>query len=274
MVPHHLVGDLWPEVTAEWERWMRAAHRPPTTIKLRVYQLRRFAECHPDRDPWALTLTDLADWLSTHEWKAETMRSYRACLRTFYAWAVLVGHIDVNPAALLPAIRPPRSMPRPAPEEALRQALAAGDERQRLMVMLAAYVGLRRGEVARVHTRDVEPDLEAWSLRIVGKGGHVRRVPLTPAVALALRSLPPGWAFPGQIDGHLSPEYVGKLVSRLLPPGWTTHTLRHRFATRAYAATRDLVTVQELLGHARIETTRVYTEAPVGALRAAVMAAA
>lgn len=265
---------LWDQVTAEWERWMRAAHRPDSTIKLRVYQLRRFSDCQPDRDPWSLTVTDLADWLASHEWKAETMRSYRACLRSFYAYGVLVGHIDRSPAAMLPAIRPPRSLPRPAPEEALRQALARGTERERLMVMLAAYVGLRRGEVARVHSRDVEHDLDGWTLRIVGKGGHVRRVPLPPAVALVLRSLPPGWAFPGQVDGHLSPPYVGKLVSRLLPDHWTTHTLRHRFATRCYAATHDLVTVQELLGHARIETTRIYTEAPVGALRAAVMAAA
>lgn len=253
---------------------MRAAHRPHTTIKLRGYQLRRFARGHADRQPWRLTLADLADWLGGHDWSAETRRSYRASLRTFYGWAELAGHVERSPAALLPAIRPPRSRPRPAPEEALRQALAAGTDRERLMVMLAAYVGLRRGEVARVHTRDVEEDLEGWSLRITGKGGHVRRVPLTPAVALALRALPAGWAFPGAIDGHLSPEYVGKLVSRLLPDGWTTHTLRHRFATRCYALNRDLVTVQELLGHARIETTRIYTEAPVGALRAAVMAAA
>ena len=253
---------------------MRAAHRPHTTIKLRGYQLRRFARQHPDRGPWELKLDDLVDWLGAHDWAAETRRSYRASLRTFYAWAVLAGHLDRSPAALLPAIRPPRSRPRPAPETALRMALAAGRERERLMVMLAAYVGLRRGEVARVHTRDVEPDLDGWSLRITGKGGHVRRVPLSPAIALALRSLPEGWVFPGAVEGHLSPEYVGKLISRLLPDGWTAHTLRHRFATRAYAHDRDLVTVQELLGHARIETTRIYTEAPAGALRAAVMAAA
>lgn len=253
---------------------MRAGSRPQTTIKLRSYQLRRFATDHADHTPWELTLPELADWLGGHNWRPETMRSYRSALATFYGWAVLAGYVDKSPAALLPAIRPPRRLPRPAPEAALRAALAAGRERERLMVMLAAYVGLRRGEVARVHTRDVEQDLDGWSLRVTGKGGHVRRVPLTPAVALALRSLPDGWVFPGQIQGHLSAEYVGKLISRLLPPGWTAHTLRHRFATRAYAYDRDLVTVQELLGHARIETTRIYTEAPAGALRAAVMAVA
>ena len=56
--------------------------------------------------------------------------------------------------------------------------------------------------------------------------------------------------------------------------GWTAHTLRHRFATRTYAAARDLVAVQELLGHAKPETTRLYIETPPDSLRAAVAWAA
>lgn len=266
---------LWSQVIGEWERWMRAAHRPDTTIKLRTYHLRRLASAYPDQGPWSLTLTDLADWLGSHDhWAAETMRSYRASLRSFYDWGVRAGRIDLSPAALLPGVRPPRSLPRPTPEALLRTALAAARERERLMVMLAAHEGLRRGEVARVHTRDVEPDLDGWTLRVTGKGGHVRRVPLTPALALALRSLPPGYVFPGQIDGHLSAAYVGKLISRLLPDGWAAHTLRHRFATRLRANGVQLDEIQDLLGHASINTTRIYTEIPVGALRAAVMAAA
>lgn len=254
---------------------MRAAHRPDTTVKLRLYQLSRFAADHPNRDPWSLTLTDLADWLGNHQWKAETMRSYRASLRTFYAWAVLVGYTDRSPAAMLPTIRPPRRRPRPTPEDHLRHALGTASDRERIMVMLAAYEGLRRGEIARVHTRDIEDDPDGgWTLLVHGKGGHERRVPLSPVVAAALRALPDGWAFPGQIDGHLSPEYVGKLVSRLLPSGWTTHTLRHRFATRLRAAGAQLDELQDLLGHAKLETVRIYAELPPGALRAAVMGAA
>lgn len=60
----------------------------------------------------------------------------------------------------------------------------------------------------------------------------------------------------------------------MLPDGWTTHTLRHRFATVSYAGTRDLLAVQELLGHSRPETTRGYVQLPQDALRAAVAAAA
>lgn len=264
----------WEVAEIEWAVWLRAAHQSPKTIELRRYHLRRLATDFRQRSPWELGLGDLAAWLAQHEWKPETMRAYRASIRTFYAWAILAGKVDKSPAALLPPIRPPRSRPRPAPEEALRQALATASDRERLMVMLAAYEGLRRGEVARVHTRDVEHDPEGWWLRVTGKGGHVRRVPLSPALAAMLRALPPGYAFPGRIDGHLSPEHVGKLVSRLLPPGWTTHTLRHRFATRLRANGVQLDEIQDLLGHAKLETTRIYAEIPAGSLRAAVMAAA
>ena len=66
----------------------------------------------------------------------------------------------------------------------------------------------------------------------------------------------------------------GKIIAAELAPGYSTHTLRHRCATTAYAATRDLRAVQELLGHAKPETTAGYVRVPDNAMRAAVMAAA
>ena len=197
----------------------------------------------------------------------------RAALRTFYGWAHASGRLDHNPAGLLPPIRPARHAPRPAPERAVADALLSADDRQRLMVLLAVREGLRRGEIARVHSDDLIEEAGGWSLRVHGKGDKIRVVPLSDDVALELMVLPSGWAFPGQVDGHLSPEYVGKLVSRLLPDGWTTHTLRHRFATNAYAGQRDLFAVQTLLGHSSPETTRRYVHVPDESLRAAVMAA-
>ncbi|WP_022899139.1 tyrosine-type recombinase/integrase, partial [Humibacter albus] len=79
--------------------------------------------------------------------------------------------------------------------------------------------------------------------------------------------------FPGRVDGHLSAAYVSKLISRALPEGVTAHPLRHRFASRAYAAERDIRAVQELLGHASVATTQIYTAVPDAALRRAALAA-
>ena len=82
--------------------------------------------------------------------------------------------------------------------------------------------------------------------------------------------MPRGYLFPGRDNGHLSPRYVGKMIRDLLPGDWTMHTLRHRFGTRAYALTSDLLLVQEMLGHASPTTTRRYVEYDRARMRAAV----
>ncbi len=140
------------------------------------------------------------------------------------------------------------------------------------MLRLAAELGLRRGEVARVHSRDVLDDDGGWSLLVHGKGNRDRVVPMPDPLADAIRSRPAGYLFPGDDDGHLSPKRVGALVSGLLPPGVTMHALRHRFATRAYTVGRDLFAVQELLGHASPDVTRRYVLTTQAEMRATVRA--
>lgn len=76
-----------------------------------------------------------------------------------------------------------------------------------------------------------------------------------------------GYLFPGRWQGHVEASYIGKHLSRLLD-GWTTHSLRHRYATRTYEATHDLLLVSKLLGHASVETTQRYVAMPDERLRA------
>lgn len=169
-------------------------------------------------------------------------------------------------------------MPRPAPEQAYRSALRAADARGRVILRLAAEVGLRRAEVAQVHGRDLIEDLTGWSLVVHGKGGRDRIVPLPADLAVEVRAqlmaAGGGWMLPGDDQGHLSPRHVGIIASRLLPGDWTMHTLRHRCASRAYAGDRDLLSVQQLLGHASVATTQRYVRLPDDALRRAVAYAA
>lgn len=251
----------WASAIDEWLVSLRAAGQPETTIRVRRQQLSQLATSEHVPDPWAATLDDLLAYLGAQRWAAETRHAHRSALRGFYSWAKRRGHVGVDPALELPRVRrtPPRA--RPLPEDHALAALAAADERQALMVRLAGEHGLRRAEIAVVHTRDVQADLLGYSLCVHGKGGRTRMVPLDDDVAAVILDAG-GYAFPGQIDGHLSPAWVGKLVQRLLPQGWTTHTLRHRFATRAYAESADVFGVQELLGHASPATTLRYVQLP------------
>lgn len=265
----------WHEPLAAYLAWMRAAGRPESTIYQRSYHLRRFARTVPG-EPFAVTLDVLVEYLGGQEtWGNATRHAARSTLRGFYQWAHATERMSADPTLRLPRIRQVPGRPRPADDDALQHGLARADERVRLMLRIAAGAGLRCSEVARVHSDDLVQDLDGWSLRVRGKGGRVRVVPLSRALALALRSLPSGYAFPGQVDGHLSGAYVSKLMSAALPEGVTGHMLRHRFASRAYVgAGRDIRAVQELLGHASVATTQVYTAVPRGALRAGVDAAA
>lgn len=159
----------------------------------------------------------------------------------------------------------------------------ATDPRTKIMLRLAAELGLRRAEVAAVHAQHLEDEDSGPILRVKGKGGKIRRIPVSDDLANIIedgaRSYDPhsprgGFLFPGRIDGHLSPRYVGELCAEAMPGVWTMHTLRHRFATRAYRGTRNLRAVQELLGHSSVATTQRYTAVDEDELRAAMMAAA
>src|SRR5690606_1693014 len=107
---------------------------------------------------------------------------------------------------------------------------------------------------------DIIGTIESRALVVHGKGNKQRTLPLSNDLATALGARGEGYLFPGNLDGHLSADYIGKIISRLLPVGVTMHALRHRFATSAYNVDRDVFTVQQLLGHASPATTQRYVQ--------------
>jgi integrase len=265
-------ADDWTRAIADYLIAQRAAGAPPTTCGTRRQHLEHLAR-RVSVGPWSLTGAELVAYAGAQDWMPETRRSRRTTFRSFYAWAVQAGHVEVSTALALPKVKAGQARPRPAPERVYEAALARSDDRLKLILRLAHDAGLRRTEIARVHSSDLFEDLHGWSLRVHGKGARIRDVPLTPRLALELRTLPPGWAFPGSDDGHLSPRWVGKLATVVLPDEWTLHTLRHSFGTRIYAHA-DLAVAQDLLGHASPATTRIYVQVPNERLRSAVLAAA
>lgn len=264
----------WGTAIGQWHQYQRSAGAPATTLRMRRDYLERLSVAHRGRCPWSLATTDLLTWMSGQDWAPNTRRSVRTTLRGFYAWGVIAGHVEHSPAEALPVVKIPRSRPRPTPELVYRAALRSADERTYLALRLAGQCGLRRGEVARSRREDVEADLVGRSLRVTGKGGHVRMVPLPDDLADLIEAQPHGWLFPSPEGGHLTPNHLGALVSRQLPGDLTMHTLRHRAATVAYGSTRDLRAVQELLGHSRPETTAAYAAVADEAIRRAMLAAA
>ncbi|ORA13584.1 hypothetical protein BST16_14040 [Mycobacterium asiaticum DSM 44297] len=278
-----MIPAAWRQPIADYCLHLAAAGQSTRTVDARRRALARIARS-VDRPPAEVTGGQLVEWFGRQQWKPETRRFYRAAAREFFRWAHRAGRVPACIADDLPAVRIPPAVPRPVPDDAWRQAMSTADARVGLMMRLAAEAGLRRAEVAQVHTRDVVEGCGGPQLVVHGKGGKTRVVPITDELATALRAGPAGhtpylpaagWLFPAWPTGsHLTAEHVGKLVAAALPAGWSMHKLRHRFATRAYRGSRNLRAVQVLLGHTSVATTERYTAVDDDELRAAAKSAA
>ena len=262
--------ETWAAPVTDYCSWLRGQRQSAGTIKLRHYHLRRLASL-TDLGPFDMTPEDISIVLGRDEWSKETARSFHATISGFYEWCVATSRLDTDPTTDLPSISAMAGRPRPATEAHVKYGLDRSNDRVRLMILLGAYQGLRCREICLVHTSHLTDGIDGPYLLVNGKGDKLRNIPVLPEIASMIRHHVAGWLFPGLIDGHLSAAYVSKLISQALPPGITAHMLRHRFASKAYVATgHDIRAVQELLGHASVQTTQIYTAIPHGALRMAV----
>lgn len=254
--------------------WLAASGAGRHTIRVRRRHLVDLAAAHPDL--LGVTTNDLAAWLAGHRWQHSARAQARATLRMFYGWCYDEGLLDRSPAWRLPKVRHPRPKSRPAPHAVIAAALMRAAPRERTMILVARYSGLRRAEVAQVHGEDLtELGSGAPAVHVRGKGTHERLVPLHPVLAAALDGLD-GYLFPSSRhpSGHLDPDTVGRYVSGLLGPGWSMHSLRHRAANDWLAVTGDLLAVSKLLGHASVAITQGYLVDDEDAMTRAVLGVA
>jgi integrase/recombinase XerC len=216
-----------------------------------------------------------------------------AAVRTFYAWALRRGVVESNPAALLtrPAARSRLpSVLKAGEAERLATAAQADDplsRRDRAILELLYGCGLRVAELCGLDVEDVDP--EGQRVRVMGKGGKERIVPLGDFAALAVSGyLEAGRAAfvsdPPARDGTQGePLFFNRRKKRLTSRDAravveryvrrtlegrrvSPHTLRHSFATHLLEGGADIRTVQELLGHASLATTQRYTHVSRGRL--------
>lgn len=270
----------WRMPISEYVRYLQAIRRSEGTVKLRSYHLRVLSNAFRNRSPYSLVEADMIEFLAIlgRHTSANTARSYQMSYRGFYRHALQHGLIQTNPLEYVDAIVGKKGKPRPADVGSVTAAIGNASPRVRLMLQLAITAGLRREEIARVHTRDVRRSANGWVLVVPsGKGDKTRNVPLSDLLAGRIQDLPEGWAFPSSkgINQHILAARVGELMGEVLQPyKETPHKLRHRFATTAFAAGGNLIAVRNLLGHESVATTEIYTEAPDDAERIAANAAA
>lgn len=261
----------WRKNIEGWTDTLRAAGLSAQTIKSRRYKMVHLAALLMPSGPEDVTTEQIVQVFARQQWKPETRKAYRNTISSFFRWLLKSGRRSDDPSLDVPRVKKPHAHPRPCPDRYIAVAMEMATSSERLMIRLGAECGLRRGEIARVHSDDVVADSAGRSLIVRGKGDKQRIVPLPDDLAGIIMDAR-GYLFPGRFGGHVEESYIGDHISRLLPDGYAAHTLRHRFATTAYAATHDLFVVAELLGHESVETTEHYVAMPDGRLREATAA--
>lgn len=261
----------WRESINGWTDTLRAAGLSAQTIKSRRYKMVHLATLLMPSGPEDVTTEQIVQAFARQQWKPETRKAYRNTISSFFRWLHKSGRRSDDPSLDVPRVKKPHAHPRPCPDRYIAAAMEKATSSEKLMIRLGAECGLRRGEIARVHSDDVVADSAGRSLIVRGKGDKQRIVPLPDDLAGIIMDAR-GYLFPGRFGGHVEESYVGDHISHLLPRGYAAHTLRHRFATTAYAATHDLFVVAELLGHESVETTEHYVAMPDGRLREAAVA--
>lgn len=262
---------LWRRSIEGWTDTLKAAGLSAQTIKSRRYKMMHLAALLMPSGPEDVTTEQIVQVFARQQWKPETRKAYRNTISSFFRWLHKSCRRSDDPSLDVPRVKKPHAHPRPCPDRYIAAAMEMATSSERLMIRLGAECGLRRGEIARVHSDDVVADSAGRSLIVRGKGDKQRIVPLPDDLAGIIMDAR-GYLFPGRFGGHVEESYIGDHISRLLPDGYAAHTLRHRFATTAYAATHDLFVVAELLGHESVETTEHYVAMPDGRLREATAA--
>lgn len=254
-----------------------------------------------DGNPATVTLADLRTWLANlHAGGADraTLQRRAAAARTFFAWARRTGRISIDPAQALRSPRVDRRLPPTIEVDQARTLLdqlaaliadavgpddIAARRRDHAVVEVLYASGIRVSELCGLDLADI--DSQRALLRVLGKGGKQRTVPLGgPAVraleqwlAVRPRLVAPGGdqaVFVGDRGRRIDPRVVRRLVHRALAavpdaPDLGPHGLRHAMATHLLEGGADLRSVQEILGHSSLATTQLYTHVSGDRLRRA-----
>ncbi len=261
----------WVIPLERWDESLVIAGRSEGTRRQRLGQIRSLARELDVPDPGAVQQGTFYKWLSERQWQPSTRKSHYSSYRMFFGWAYRTGVVGEDVTLGLPQVTVPRRLPRPADDAVILLAMRNAPIREQRLITIGAQLGLRIGEIVKIHITDLIPDLAGYSLMVHGKGSKERQLPLPADLAYLLAQWcreGGGWAFPSASGGHISSSWASKLVSRALGEHATSHALRHRFATKAYSAERDIRALQELLGHSSISSTQIYTAPPPGALEA------
>jgi integrase/recombinase XerD len=240
---------------------LRAGGYSDRTVRARE-RLLHHADAHLPYGLDQASRDEIAVYLQNPTWSTWTRSTYWSHLHGYYCWAYDVDELICNP--MIGLIRPPagQCVPDPVTDDELILALSRSpDQPWRTAIMLAAYAGLRGGEIARIRREDVT---ESHVRVRKGKGGRDALIETAPVLWEFVRDRPPG-PLVRSVTGR--PMSAHRLVAhqashwrRIDMPHIHLHRFRHWYGTALMAAGNDARTVQELMRHKSLVSTQGYTQ--------------
>lgn len=261
------------ELLEEFKSWQIATGMSEATAKRRELTLARFfAGRALDAKP-----KEIEGWLASlrhprtgEPLKAQSRGMYLSDIRAFYLWAINHDYCTVDPTMKVKNPKRPNYLPDPISDRALMDAIDGAPPREKLMLTLAGYAGLRCAEIAGLRLEHINH--EKMTMRVLGKGNKLRLVHMAPEVA---ELLPPGKNGP-VIEWRGKPVSPGTVSSRLSAYlhscglDATAHKARHSYGTAMYEISKDLLLTGKQMGHSSSQTTQNYVAASDEDARAAV----
>jgi integrase/recombinase XerD len=275
--------DRW---TASFVDYLRSeCHLAENTVAAYGRDLRRFDAWRAGRHVAALSIRDLSDfvgWLADQKLAPASVARHIVALRMFLRYLQLEGVIRENLAELLGSQKLWERVPEVLSPQLVAQFLESPRQhdayrlRDRALLELLYATGCRASEVSHMKLSDAH--LDDGFCKCHGKGNKQRITPLGGAAIEAIRAYlagerpalaaasarPPEWLILSRRGRRLRREAIWEIVKKYAvragaPKTIGPHTLRHSFATHLLAGGADLRQVQEMLGHASIATTQIYT---------------
>lgn len=262
-----------PTIIGVYLKWIYEKGRSEETQRIYRGVLRNLAywlQMRRDVTLLAATHLQLRAWRSNLKLSDSSITTYVTIVRGFYEWAHRSHLVDDDPAWNLPAPPLKPGYPHPIPENDLLLAVRVAPPKIRVILVLAAYTGLRAAEIAGLRREHLRDDLPHPVIKFRGKGDKERIVPLPAYVFDTILECVIPLPHRGHIirrgDGRPGPNRPRRISQ--LANGYlhdlgipdTLHSLRHRFGTRAADASNgNLLAVGELMGHASTNTTKRYT---------------
>lgn len=206
--------------------------------------------------------------LRNNKYKTSTSNRKLSAIKTFFKFMIRQQFLKSNPADIIEGGKLEQRLPSPIDANDIENIIKRAETIRDKAILEVLYgTGVRRSELVNLKVEDINFK-QGW-IKVLGKGGKERIIPLNPTALKLLKELTKNqqsqWVFPGRtLDKHLSTRQLNNIIKKIAEAAGvnniTPHKFRHSFCSILFENGADIKTIQDMAGHASVNTTNLYTK--------------